>query len=103
MELIKEIYDSNKKNNIVYELRKAARTVLFNNVNEIALLFAAEDNYHKLPSGGIEVGEKISPLKLSHFANCLFDRFFKNIHSPVNQLFINNQRRNKSNTVLTAR
>lgn len=42
-----------------YNLRKAARAVVFNDKNEIALLFVSKDNYHKLPGGGLEVGEDI--------------------------------------------
>ncbi|MGM0411416.1 MAG: NUDIX domain-containing protein [Bacillota bacterium] len=59
MELIKEIPENIEKNDITYEVRKAARTVLLNNSNKIALLYVAKDNYHKLPGGGIEQGESI--------------------------------------------
>ena len=59
MELIKEIPENIEKNDITYEVRKATRTVLLNDSNEIALLYVAKDNYHKLPGGGIEEGESI--------------------------------------------
>lgn len=40
-----------------YTLCKAARAVIFNDKNEIALLYVSRDNYHKLPGGGFEAGE----------------------------------------------
>ena len=43
-----------------YRLRKAARAVLFNDKNEIAILYVSKDNYHKLPGGGFEVGENVA-------------------------------------------
>jgi ADP-ribose pyrophosphatase YjhB (NUDIX family) len=42
-----------------YNLRKAARAVIFNGKGEIALLFVSRDNYHKLPGGGFEAGEDV--------------------------------------------
>jgi len=42
-----------------YQLRKAARAVLFNSENKIALLHVSKHHYHKLPGGGIEEGEDI--------------------------------------------
>ena len=42
-----------------YTLRKAARAVLFNDNNEIALLHVANHKYHKLPGGGVEEGEDL--------------------------------------------
>lgn len=59
IELIKEIPENIEKNDITYEIRKATRTVLLNDLNEIALLYVDKDNYHKLPGGGIEEGESI--------------------------------------------
>ena len=52
----KDIGEQNKK--VKYELRKAARTVLFNK-NKVALLFVSKYGYHKLPGGGIEENETI--------------------------------------------
>ncbi|PIN87788.1 hypothetical protein COV12_01955 [Candidatus Woesearchaeota archaeon CG10_big_fil_rev_8_21_14_0_10_32_24] len=37
--------------------REFARAVLFNDKREIALLFVAKNNYHKLPGGGFDPGE----------------------------------------------
>jgi len=42
-----------------YELRKTARAVLVNETGEIATVFLARDNFHKLPGGGLEIGESI--------------------------------------------
>jgi 8-oxo-dGTP diphosphatase len=43
----------------VYRERTAARAIVFDKDNNIALLHATRDNYHKLPGGGIEGGEDI--------------------------------------------
>jgi 8-oxo-dGTP pyrophosphatase MutT (NUDIX family) len=64
MELITEIYHStigieNSKENVRYEIRKAARAVLINESNEIAVLHVAKDHYYKLPGGGVEGNESI--------------------------------------------
>lgn len=40
--------------------REAARAVLFDDDNLIPLLFVSKYNYHKLPGGGIDKGEKQS-------------------------------------------
>jgi len=63
MKLLKEI--SEKTLNIstkeilgeTYKLRKSARGIIFNNVGEIAVQYLTNRNYHKLPGGGVEVGE----------------------------------------------
>lgn len=65
MELIREITESDanippsSKKDIRYELRKAARALVFNREGKIAILFASKFNYHKLPGGGVEDGEDI--------------------------------------------
>ena len=61
MELIKEIYDDGFEQHAdqAYRVRKAARAVVINDRDEIALLFVANGNYHKLPGGGIENNETI--------------------------------------------
>lgn len=65
MKLLKEIYESdiginsNNQNTVCYKIRKTARAVIFNDNNEIAILFVSKDNYHKLPGGGIESSESI--------------------------------------------
>lgn len=62
--IIKEISDLDffpdhipPKNLNDYRIRKAARGVLINS-GKIALLFVSKENYHKLPGGGVESGEK---------------------------------------------
>lgn len=63
MELLKEIYEfdlglrKNKDLLACYKIRKAARALVFNDKNQIALLFVSKNNYHKLPGGGVEKGE----------------------------------------------
>ncbi len=42
------------------ELREAARAVLFDNDDKIALLHVSKNKYHKLPGGGIEKDEDIT-------------------------------------------
>lgn len=64
MQLLKEISDKdiNSFYNIQaksYELRKASRAIVLNDLGQIALLFVSKNNYHKLPGGGIEEGENI--------------------------------------------
>lgn len=64
MKLIKEIYEKhigiNKKaEDISYKVRKAARTILFDSCGKVAILYVSKDHYHKLPGGGIELGENI--------------------------------------------
>ena len=47
-----------------YPVREAARAVVMDAENNVALLRVANKNYYKLPGGGIEVGEdRISALK----------------------------------------
>lgn len=64
MKLIREINEkdiTNKENyeEISYKIRKASRAVVFNEENKIAILNVSNDNYHKLPGGGIERDEDI--------------------------------------------
>lgn len=40
-----------------YQIRKAARAIVRNQNNEIAILAVTTENYHKLPGGGVENGE----------------------------------------------
>jgi len=42
-----------------YRVRKAARAILVNVNNEIALMHVANHNYYKLPGGGVDDGEEI--------------------------------------------
>ncbi len=48
------------KNNESFRLRKAARAVVFDNENKIAILKVTKHNYHKLPGGGVEEGENLT-------------------------------------------
>ena len=64
MELIKEIYEKDidcacLNTDIAFKLRKASRSIVFNDLGQIALLYVSKHNYHKLPGGGIETGEDI--------------------------------------------
>lgn len=64
MDLIKEIYEKDigynyEYTDITYKLRKASRSIVLNDSQNIALLFVSKNNYHKLPGGGIEAGEDI--------------------------------------------
>jgi len=43
-----------------YTLRKSARVILLNATGEMAVQYLATYNFHKLPGGGIEQGEKIA-------------------------------------------
>ena len=64
MKVITEIYHNDiglpKSNKIIkFEIRKAARTVLVNERDQVALLHVSKDNYYKLPGGGIKENELI--------------------------------------------
>ncbi|KGK85996.1 NUDIX domain-containing protein [Clostridium sp. HMP27] len=64
MKLIREITEKDITNKetyeeISYKIRKASRAIVFNEENNIAILNVSNDNYHKLPGGGIEKDEDI--------------------------------------------
>lgn len=64
MKLIREIAERDITSKETYEeinykIRKASRAVIFNEENKIAILNVSNDNYHKLPGGGIEKDEDI--------------------------------------------
>ena len=65
MKLLREIYGENvikedfNELNPNYTVRRAARAILFNELNQIAFLNVTKDKYHKLPGGGIEENEDI--------------------------------------------
>lgn len=65
MELLKELYEKDigitafSEFDGPYQLRKAARAVIFDTQGKIALLYVSKEGYHKLPGGGIEKGEDI--------------------------------------------
>ena len=39
--------------------RRAARAVIFDNKNQVAMLHVSKDDYYKLPGGGVDKGETI--------------------------------------------
>jgi 8-oxo-dGTP diphosphatase len=58
MKLLKEIKDNKfPSDESALEIREASRAVLFDESGLIPLLFVSKYNYHKLPGGGIDVGE----------------------------------------------
>ena len=59
MKLLKEICHNQEKPCEKYRLRKAARSLVFNSKNEIALMNVSKHNYYKLPGGGIKLDEDI--------------------------------------------
>lgn len=61
MKLLKTINPENvDENNISdWQYRKAARVVVFDNENRVGLLSVKNQNYYKLPGGGIEESENI--------------------------------------------
>jgi|SRR3989344_8523589 len=44
---------------VKFKIRKAARAVVFDKDNNIAILYVSKQKYHKLPGGGVEDGEDI--------------------------------------------
>lgn len=66
MQLLKIIKHSdlfspyNLENKEEEKIRKAARAVVFDNENKIAILKVTNHNYHKLPGGGVEEGEDLA-------------------------------------------
>ncbi len=64
MKLLKTIYETdiglkNKKLDIKYNTREATRVVVFNDKDEIALIYLAKEDFYKLPGGGIDDGENV--------------------------------------------
>lgn len=57
MELIKEFILPEEVYSETPIVREACRAVIFDEKNMIPLLFVSKQNYHKLPGGGIEIGE----------------------------------------------
>ena len=58
MKILKEIKEKEfPGNKLPLKIREASRAVLFDNDGLIPLLFVAKYNYHKLPGGGIDIGE----------------------------------------------
>jgi 8-oxo-dGTP diphosphatase len=50
-----------------FQTRRAARGVLLDERNRIYLMHVSRHNYHKLPGGGIDPGEKITAALLREF------------------------------------
>ncbi len=65
MQLLKEISDATLSDTDVeilgkeYELRKSARAILINENGDIATQYLANHYFHKLPGGGVDVGETV--------------------------------------------
>lgn len=63
MKFLKTITDKDFDSNIPapekYKEREAARAVVFDKDNNVAILHVTKDHYHKIPGGGIEEGEDI--------------------------------------------
>lgn len=61
MKLLKTIQlsDLPESERQIYRFRRAARAIVFDSDNKIALLHNAKHNYHKLPGGGVEAGEDV--------------------------------------------
>lgn len=63
MNLLRTIHDSDLYEGVIdadpthYNLRTAARAIVLDDANQVALLKVVRDNYYKLPGGGIEEGE----------------------------------------------
>lgn len=55
----KDIGMNNTNEDIAYKLRKAARAMVLDKDNRIAILNVTKDNYHKLPGGGFEGHEDV--------------------------------------------
>ena len=55
----KEVFGQETKPAKEYSVRSAAREIIFNKQNKIALLYSKKLNFHKLPGGGIEENEDI--------------------------------------------
>ncbi len=66
MELLKEIIEKdlgiseeNISETMKYKLRRAARAVVLDNDNKIAIVWSGYTNHHKIPGGKIETGEDV--------------------------------------------
>jgi len=61
MKILKIIKDSDIGSTFLepenFRERKAARAVVFDENNKVALVYSKKNNYHKLPGGGVEEGE----------------------------------------------
>ncbi|MCK9273224.1 NUDIX domain-containing protein [Candidatus Gracilibacteria bacterium] len=61
MKILKIIKDSDIGSTFMepenFRERKAARAVVFDENNKVALVYSTKNNYHKLPGGGVEEGE----------------------------------------------
>jgi 8-oxo-dGTP pyrophosphatase MutT (NUDIX family) len=57
MDLLLEIKDKEIPTDKSYQTREASRAVLFDKDNLVPLLFVANEQYHKIPGGGIDDDE----------------------------------------------
>ncbi len=63
MKLLKIIYESDvvegaaNQDSSKYYQRTAARAIVLDNKNRVALMYAHSNDYYKLPGGGVEAGE----------------------------------------------
>ncbi len=55
MQILKHIADSDISND--FHTREAVRAVLFDENGNVPLLFSTKNIFHKIPGGGVEVGE----------------------------------------------
>jgi uncharacterized repeat protein (TIGR03833 family) len=59
MRLLKIFKDQEPNNPNKVDIRQAARGIFFDESNLIPILFVRQDNYHKLPGGGVEENEDL--------------------------------------------
>ncbi|MDX9893092.1 MAG: NUDIX domain-containing protein [Patescibacteria group bacterium] len=62
MELLKEINPDRLAPDKISKLkpRQAVRAVIFDQNNLVALVYSVENQYHKIPGGGVEAGESLT-------------------------------------------
>lgn len=64
MKLLRTITDKDFNSDVpipdAYRERRAARAIVFDKDNNVALLHVTKNHYHKLPGGGVEDGEDIT-------------------------------------------
>ncbi|RJQ26958.1 NUDIX domain-containing protein [Candidatus Parcubacteria bacterium] len=65
MELLREFSETDvgisrvEKKEVCYKLRRAVRALVFNEANQLAILFVSNNGYNKLPGGGVEENEEL--------------------------------------------
>lgn len=58
MEFIKKVQFEEVESDVDYRLREAVRAIVLRK-DKMALLYVSNENYHKLPGGGVEKGENL--------------------------------------------